>query len=159
MTPITQVALWVFSLSLVARWGTGVGGKEGSHNKLPWEADCIEVHADLLQCVCSLAHMDVLHNQLRSYRVTVQSVWVARNPCHVRVYGGGKGDSMSRQCVCRQRTESRQCPGLWCQTRGSTVCWDSTISHLVLQRLRFAQTAAGGVGASHGPCLLVTPSE
>lgn len=64
------------------------------------------------------------------------------------------------QAVCLQtKAESRQCPGLWCQTRGSTVCWDSTISYLVLQRLRSAQTAAGGVGTSHGPCLLVTPSE
>lgn len=71
----------------------------------------------------------------------------------------GAAGSMFRQCVCRQRTGSSQCPGLWLQIIGSPVNWDYFMSRLVCQRLRTAQTVARVVGASRVPCLLVTPSE
>lgn len=63
------------------------------------------------------------------------------------------------QAACLQTAEGRQCPGLGHQIRGSPVCWGSIVSHLVVQRLRSAQTASGDIDTCHGPWLLVTPSE
>lgn len=75
------------------------------------------------------------------YAYITQSAQVTASCCPIRsndtqlmlceCVRSGEG-SLFRQCVCRQRSGSSQCPGLWLQIIGSPVNWDSFMSRLVL---------------------------
>lgn len=140
-----------FSLSLTAQWGRGekteFPGKqtpETSREELIW-----------FKCLFTGTYAHII----QSAKV-ISSYWpMSPNDTQPMLCEGVQGVRMCRLCVCRPRAGNRQRPELWHQIRASPVSWDSTISHLVFQRLRSAQTATGDVGATHIPCLLVTSSK
>ena len=69
------------------------------------------------------------------------------------------GQYIQALCLQTKGQEAGNSLGFSAKLEGLQLAGTPLWVYLVFQKVRSAQTVAGGVGVSHIPCLLVTPSE